>query len=57
MVPEQDMIQAITQAAIAAPKAVIMAGKEAENPVSAARSVQAMPHTSGPALNQTTFDQ
>ena len=40
---KQKMIQTITQAGIQAGTAAIMAVKEAENPVNAARLVQVMP--------------
>ena len=48
MANEQNVTQRIAQVA----EAVIMAAKEAENPVNTARSVQIMPRTGGPALKQ-----
>ena len=52
MMTKQNMMQAIIEAA----KVAMMAVKEAENPVTAARSVQVMLGTSGPLLRQPTFD-
>ena len=45
------MMQAITQTAIVAGKAVIMAIKEAENLLNATRSVQVMVRIGHPTLN------
>ena len=50
MVAKQSMVQAIIQEASAA----IMAVKEAENQVNAARSIQVIPRTGGSALKQPT---
>ena len=50
------MMQVITQAATDTAKAAIMAVREAENPVNAARSVQLMPRTSSPTLKQSKFN-
>ena len=52
MTTEQNMIQVMTQAA----KALIMAVKEAEYPVNAAKSVQGLPMTGAPALKQPAID-
>ena len=56
MATKQNMMQAITQTAIQAGKAAIMAVKEIENPVNATRLVQIMPKTGGPTLKQQTFN-
>ena len=56
MAAEQNMMQAITQKAIEADKPVMMAVREADNLVNAARPVQAMPRTGSPVLKQPTFD-
>ena len=53
MATKQNMVQAITQAAIGAAKAAIRAVKEAENPVITTRLVAVIP--SGPALNSQHF--
>ena len=50
------MTQAITQAAIEATKAAIMAVREMEIPVNTARPVPAMPKTSGTLLRQPMLD-
>ena len=46
------MPQVITQAATEAAKAEIMAIKEAENPINAARSMQVLPETGSSPLKQ-----
>ena len=56
MAAKQNMLLAITQAAIVTPKAAIMAAKEAENPVNAVRSVQVILRVGSPKVKQPTFD-
>ena len=51
------MMQTMTQSAMeAATKAAIAAVKEVENTVNAARSIQVMYRSDGPALKQPKFD-
>ena len=57
MTAEQSMMQAITQAAIKAAAAEIMAVKEAVNLGNAAGSPQVIPTTCSPVLKQPTFNE
>ena len=56
MVAKQKMMQTITQAVKEAAKTSIIADKEVENAVNAAKSAQIMPRTGDPALKQPTFN-
>ena len=51
MVAEQNTVKTIIQPATEVAKGAVMAVREEENPVNAARSVQAMSRTGGIALN------
>ena len=55
MAPEQSMTSAITQAAIQATKAAIMAVREAEAPAKHGRPLHIVPRGSGLALRQPPF--
>ena len=55
MAAEQAMTQTLTQAVTEATKAVIMAVRDADDLVNAARPVQTIPRTGSPVLKQPTF--
>ena len=56
MAAKQNMIQAITKAAIDTAKVAIIVGKETENPVHPSRSVQIIPKTGSISLKQPTIN-
>ena len=56
MAAKQSMMQVITYATIKAAKAAVMAIKEVEQLVNAARLLQVMLRTGHPALKLPTFD-
>ena len=53
---EQSMMQAITQAAIEAAKATILAVKEEEGPIKSKREIHTAPRLSGSSQKQPTFN-